>query len=170
MAHERQGVARKSLHLEEPLGGDSTPHGSTKPMFSPAERPPLSHPDCLRGPSKFAQKWGAGCAKCAPHVGEKVERFRYAGHTCDPYCFPCVRAFLSCMKQIDASAPTAPFQWMSCQQVADRLNCSRQHVYHLVRSGRLPAYNRGNGERRHLWRIKSTDVDAYELTGSTAGI
>jgi excisionase family DNA binding protein len=71
------------------------------------------------------------------------------------------------MKQITDSAPPTRIIWMTCQQAAERLDVSRQHVYHLVRSGRLPAYNRGNGQRRHMWRISSADLDAYMLTGNT---
>lgn len=65
-----------------------------------------------------------------------------------------------------APAPTAP-AYLSPQAVAERLGVSRMHVYRLITSGRMRAFNRGNGTYRPVWRISVADLEKYEQLGAT---
>lgn len=55
---------------------------------------------------------------------------------------------------------------LSIPQVAERLDCSRWHVYALIRAGQLTPRDislppADGGPRRPKTRIADTDVDAY---------
>lgn len=56
---------------------------------------------------------------------------------------------------------TAEPHALSVLQLAHRWQCSRQHIYNLIRRGDLPALRLGT-----LVRIRRADMDAYEARAS----
>jgi excisionase family DNA binding protein len=57
------------------------------------------------------------------------------------------------------AAPSAP---LTVAQVAQRLGISRMQVYRLISSGRLTAYNYGDGHNQASWHVKQTDLEAFD--------
>jgi excisionase family DNA binding protein len=51
-----------------------------------------------------------------------------------------------------------PARFMQMQEVADELSVSLSQVYHMVRSGELPAIKVGG---RGQWRIERTRLEEY---------
>lgn len=49
---------------------------------------------------------------------------------------------------------------MTMQAAAERIGCSKGHVYNLIAAGRLPRYDIALGPRP-VTRVADSDVDAY---------
>jgi excisionase family DNA binding protein len=51
--------------------------------------------------------------------------------------------------------------WLRPDQVASYLNCTVEHCIDLIRAGRLPSINVGQGEKRGNYRIRREDMAAF---------
>jgi len=67
------------------------------------------------------------------------------------------------MNKKNSSAPV----YLTTHDVAHRLSVSRMEVYRYIHSGRLRAFNRSNGKRRPVWRVRADDLAEFEKLGST---
>lgn len=47
------------------------------------------------------------------------------------------------------------------EEAKDILKISRTQMYRMIKSGRLPAVNVGNGSQRSDWRITRKDLDQF---------
>ncbi len=61
--------------------------------------------------------------------------------------------------------PAPPPRHIAVAEVANRLGCSRQHVYNLIAAGHLPATNIARGPRSTI-RVNEDDLAAY-IAGRT---
>ena len=64
----------------------------------------------------------------------------------------------------DKKAVTPKPPALTVHEVAERLNCSDQHVHGLIGNGRLDAFNISTepGKKRAIWRIRPESVAALE--------
>ena len=54
-------------------------------------------------------------------------------------------------------------QLLTPDQLADRWQCQRTHIYRLAREGKLPSVKLGR-----LYRFRTADIEAFEQAGGTS--